>query len=155
MAGVLVLLYGQIPTRIVTLTADTVTTSETGTHVALRERPVLVPPPLATLILQLATQTTPTQPASKTTASPAWLFPGARPGTHLSGSHLSTALNNTLGIFIRSARGAALTSLAADLPAPILADLLGLSITTATRWTAVAARDNADYIAACIQIPLN
>jgi hypothetical protein len=42
---------------------------------------------------------------------------------------------------------------AADLPAPVLAELLGFSITTATRWSALAARDNADYVAARIANP--
>ncbi len=59
--------------------------------------------------------------------------------------------NKELGIFVRPARGAALSALAADLPAPVLADLLGLSIATATRWGALAARDNAEYIAARIE----
>ena len=44
-------------------------------------------------------------------------------------------------------------ALAADLPAPVLAELLGLSIATATRWTALAARDSAEYIAARIAAP--
>ena len=84
-------------------------------------------------------------------ASPAWLFPSSRPGAHLYPGRLSTGLNQELGIFIRPSRGAALANLAADLPAPVLADLLGLSITTATRWTALAARDNAAYVAARIE----
>ena len=78
------------------------------------------------------------------------MFPGARPGSHFYAGRLSTALNKKLGIFVRPARGAALSALAADLPAPVLADLLGLSIATATRWAALAARDNAEYVAARI-----
>ena len=42
-----------------------------------------------------------------------WFFPGSRPGTHFSGSRLSTNLNKTAGIFTRPARGAALCALAA------------------------------------------
>jgi hypothetical protein len=81
------------------------------------------------------------------------LFPGTRPGSHLYAGRLTTALNKQLGIFVRPARGAALSTLAADLPAPVLAGLLGLSITTATRWGALAARDNAEYVAARIESP--
>ncbi|MFC9553645.1 hypothetical protein ACFTWF_22590 [Rhodococcus sp. NPDC056960] len=44
--------------------------------------------------------------------------------------------------------GAALAALAGDLPAPVLADLLGISVSAATRWSAVAARDYTDYLAA-------
>ena len=152
MAGALVLLYGQIPTWIVELTVDSVTTTATDTYLVLREQPVVLPPPLAALTLELAARSTHEQSTSST-ATPAWLFPGARPGSHFYAGRLSTALNKKLGIFVRPARGAALSALAADLPAPVLADLLGLSITTATRWSALAARDNADYIAARIASP--
>lgn len=78
---------------------------------------------------------------------------GSRPGTHFSGSRLSTNLNKTAGIFTRPARGAALCALAADLPAPVLADLLGVSVAAATRWSALAGRDHLDYLAARIDTP--
>ena len=151
-AGALVLLYGQIPTRIVELTVDSVTTTATDTYLVLRDQPVVLPPPLAALILELAARSTHEQSTSST-GNPAWLFPGARPGSHFYAGRLSTSLNKKLGIFVRAARGAALSALAADLPAPVLADLLGLSITTATRWSALVARDNADYVAARIAHP--
>jgi len=62
-------------------------------------------------------------------------------------------LNKEIGVFVRPARGAALSDLAGDLPAPVLAELLGLSISSATRWVALAARDQADYLAARIAKP--
>jgi hypothetical protein len=151
-AGALVLLYGQIPSRIVELTVDSVMTTDTGTYLVLRDQPVLLPPPLAGLTLELAARSTHEELTSRT-ETPEWLFPGTRPGSHFYAGRLSTALNKKLGIFVRPARGAALSALAADLPAPVLADLLGLSITTATRWGALAARDNAEYIAARIKSP--
>jgi hypothetical protein len=149
-AGALVLLYGQIPTRIVELTVDHITSTDTDTYLQLKDQPVLLPPPLAALTLQLCNRATHQQP----TGSPAWLFPGNRPDAHLYPGRLSTALNEKLGIFVRPGRGAALAALAADLPAVVVADLLGLSITTATRWAALAARDNAAYIAARTESPL-
>ena len=79
--------------------------------------------------------------------------PGARPGSHFYAGRLSTSLNKNVGIFVRPARGAALCALAADLPAPVLADLLGVSVAAATRWGALAARDNADYLAVRISHP--
>ena len=151
-AGALVLLYGQIPSRIVELTVDSVMTTDTGTYLVLRDQPVLLPPPLAVLTLELAARSTHEELTSRT-VTPAWLFHGARPGTHFYAGRLSTALNKKLGIFVRPARGGALSALAADLPAPVLGDLLGLSITTATRWAALAARDNAEYVAARIESP--
>jgi hypothetical protein len=38
-------------------------------------------------------------------------------------------------------RNAALMQLAAEIPAPVLGDLLGLSPQTAVRWATLAARD--------------
>ena len=119
---------------------------------ALRDQPVLLPPPLATLTLELANLSASRQPSARPEAL-AWLFPGARPGSHISAGRLATALTNKIGIYVRPGRGGALNALAADLPAPVLAELLGLSIATATRWTALAARDSAEYIAARIAAP--
>jgi hypothetical protein len=52
------------------------------------------------------------------------------------------------GIKVRTARNAALASLAADLPSPILADLTGMHRHTAIRWVLCAGRDWAEYLAA-------
>lgn len=151
-AGALVLLYGQIPTRIAELTVDDVTTTGTDTYLILQKQPVLLPPPLGALTKELAARSV----GGSSSAQPAhsrWLFPGARPGTHVYPGRLTTALNQKAGIYVRPGRGAALNALAADLPAPVIAELLGLSVDTATRWTALAARDNADYVAARIATP--
>ena len=51
------------------------------------------------------------------------------------------------GLRVRPARNAALCALAADLPAPVLADLLGLRITTAVRWAHLVRRDWTSYLA--------
>jgi hypothetical protein len=81
-----------------------------------------------------------------------WLFAGARGGSHLDRGRLSKLLNKEF-VFIHPARGAALSALPADLPAPVLAELLGLSISSAMRWVAHTARDEADYLAARITNP--
>ncbi|MBN6057598.1 hypothetical protein JYK22_37090, partial [Nonomuraea sp. RK-328] len=52
------------------------------------------------------------------------------------------------GIDIRPARNAALIALVEDIPAPVLADILGLHINTAVRWANVAKRDWSAYLAA-------
>ncbi|QSE41326.1 hypothetical protein JXX30_00350 [Rhodococcus erythropolis] len=151
-AGTMMLLYAQIPTRIVELTVDDIVTDDTGMHLLLHTVPVLIPPPLATLITELRAGKE-QQPSQRSPDAPAWLFPGYLPGTHFSGSRLSTNLNKSAGIFTRPARGAALCALAADLPAPVLADLLGISVAAATRWSALAGRDHLDYLAARIDNP--
>lgn len=151
-AGTLMLLYAQIPTRIVELTADDIVTDDTGMHLILHTVPVLIPPPLAALTAELLADNEQRQ-SQRLPDAPMWLFPGYRPGTHFSGSRLSTNLNKTAGIFTKPARGAALCALAADLPAPVLADLLGVSVAAAIRWSALAGSDHLDYLAARISQP--
>ncbi|KZS57610.1 hypothetical protein A4G26_15375 [Mycobacterium kansasii] len=75
------------------------------------------------------------------------------PVNNLGRGRLTLLLNNEIGVFVRPARGAALSALAGDLPAPVLGELLGLSVSAATRWVALAARDDADYVAARIANP--
>src|SRR5699024_5133214 len=81
---------------------------------------------------------------------PNWLFPG-RNAAHLDPSRLARLLNHDLDLDARAARGGALLALAADLPASVLSDLLGLSITAALRWSALAARDQSVYLAARLE----
>ncbi|WP_328423133.1 hypothetical protein OG470_10415 [Micromonospora sp. NBC_00389] len=52
------------------------------------------------------------------------------------------------GITVRSARNTALAALAAALPDAVMADLLGMHVTTAVRWVSYARRDGAGYLAA-------
>jgi hypothetical protein len=62
-----------------------------------------------------------------------WLFPGGNPGRHRSTDVLRTQLAQA-GVAIRPARNAALMQTAAEVPAPVLADLLGLSPNAAVNW---------------------
>jgi hypothetical protein len=55
------------------------------------------------------------------------------------------------GIDARSTRNTALLALAADLPAPVLADILGLHVDTASRWVTYAKQDWSAYVAARAQ----
>jgi len=78
--------------------------------------------------------------------TPRWLFPGRVPGQPIDGHSLTNLLNRH-GVAVRPARNGALAALAADLPAAILADLLGLHVNTAVRWVTYARRDWTDYLA--------
>ena len=152
-AGALVLLYGQIPSQIVELTTGSITTSGSDTHLALRDHPVLLPPPLALLITQLVAHNSRWQATTSGAETPAWLFPGARIRLHLGHGRLTLLLNREIGVSVRPARGGALCALAGDLPAPVLAEVLGLSVSADTGWVAVAARDEAHYLKARIAKP--
>jgi hypothetical protein len=131
-AGGLVLLYGQTTTRIVELTRDHVITTDAGTHVRFGRQPALLPPRLGELLNGLADQAAPRRSPVMSTETGSWLFRGSRPAMHLDAGRLTRILNHA-GIYTREGRSGALSELAADLPAPILADLLGISVSAATR----------------------
>ena len=62
------------------------------------------------------------------------------PGKHLATENIRGQLV-ARGIQPNSARKAAMFQLAGEIPTPILAEMLGLSTQTATRWAALVARD--------------
>lgn len=75
-----------------------------------------------------------------------WLFPGGLPGRHLATENVRAQLVER-GIQPADARKAAMFSLPAEIPTPVLAELLGLSPSTATRWATLAAHDWSQYAA--------
>jgi hypothetical protein len=151
-AGALVLLYGQPVSRIVQLKATQLSRRHGQAYLLLDKHPVLIPPPLADLIDELHATATPSAVLGGRGKPSSWLFPGQVPGQHLSANGLVRQLN-AHGIQARIARSAALINLAADLPAAVLADLLGLHINTAVRWVKRARRDWASYLDARAQVP--
>jgi len=129
-AGSPVLLYGQTPTRTVTLTRPDVTRLDGLTYIALHRQPVLMPTRLADLVGQLGESSTAhRRPLGSCRAGSPWLFPGAYRGAHQEAGYLGTSLNEQLGLEIRSGRGAALCDLADELPAAVLAAPLGIQST--------------------------
>ena len=78
------------------------------------------------------------------------LFPGSRPGQHLNPVAFRRDLVK-LGIKPYEARKAALFQLAGSAPAPVLAELLGLTDAHAADWARRAARDWTNYIALRVQ----
>jgi hypothetical protein len=75
-----------------------------------------------------------------------WLFPGGAPARPLSTGRLILRLK-ALGVPARVSRNSALMDLAAELPAAVLSQLLGLHINTAARWTDEAGNTRPDYAA--------
>jgi hypothetical protein len=144
-AGCLVLLYGQAMTRIAALATGQVTRHDDGVTIQLGRHDVPVPGPLGDLLLTLLADGKPytgigTPPERK------WLFPGLLPGRPITSARLADRLR-ALGIPARAGRRAALTDLAARLPAAVLADLLGLHPTTAVNWMHQAGADWNRYAA--------
>lgn len=131
-AGCLVLLYGQNVTRIAALTASQVTRHDGDVHIRLGKHDIPVPPALGTILDTLITYGKP-YTGTGTPATGKWLFPGLLPGQPITAGRLSARLN-AIGIPVRAARRAALTGLAAQVPAAVLADTLGINPATAVNW---------------------
>jgi hypothetical protein len=144
-AGALVLLFGASVTRITWLTAADITPAPGGTSLRLGGSPLLLPPRLATLMTQQAASAA-ARPAAQ--AVPAvLLFPGRVPGRPVHPRVPGRKIARH-GISARAARNTAMITLAADLPSPVVAGLLGLHPSTASRWMTFARRDWAAYLQA-------
>jgi hypothetical protein len=145
-AGALLLLYGQQLSRITAMTTDRVITCGPQVFVNFGGNDdVLVPEPLAGLLQRLLREGRRYRGVgSRSTTN--WLFPGMLPGRPLTPSRLGERLR-TLGIRAQPGRRAALAHLAAQLPAAVLADLLGLAPTTAVHWVHDAGGDWSRYAA--------
>jgi hypothetical protein len=144
-AGLLVLLYAQQPAAISRLTVDHVQASEGVVRLRLGREPVVVPEPLATLVLHLVI----TRQGHATTGDQGtsrWLLPGGRPGQPVSPYRLSERLHQ-IGIQPGPARSTALFQLATELPAAILARMLGIHIDVAVAWQRASAGDWMTYAA--------
>jgi integrase len=146
-AGALLFLYGLQPTRLVSLKADDVQEEEGDTHLVVGEGRLPLPPSLARLTVELRDHGHIASAIGRVAKERSWLFHGVTPGRPLSESGLRRHLENA-GIHTRAAHNTALIELAADLPALVVAETLGIHIETAVRWSKYAGRDWADYLAA-------
>jgi hypothetical protein len=142
--GALLLLYGHHVGRTVRLSADAYTTRGNRHYLKLGRTPVLLPPPLADLIRRQLAQPPPTS-LGEVMNTTTWLLPSTHPGRHREAKTLIGRLA-TLGITATQGRRAALMALADDLPAAVLASLLGIHIGTAVNWTRELNRDWTTYL---------
>jgi hypothetical protein len=145
-AGCLVLIFAQQISRLVLLKKDDIQVTQGRVFVRLGREPLLVPEPLATLILRLRQAHPPRGNLARST-EPDWMFAGLRLDTAMHEEVMRRRLRK-LGITVRAARSSAALELAQTLPAAILADLLGVDRSTAEDWTQLANTDWARYAAA-------
>jgi len=144
-AGLLVLLYAQRPAAISRLTTDDATISDGTVEIRLGSIPVQLPEPLATLTRDLvATRHGHAVIGDQGTSR--WLFPGGQPGRPVSADRLGERLRQ-LGLRPSQARSTALFQLATELPAAILARMLGIHIKVAVQWQHLSAGDWTSYAA--------
>jgi len=105
----------------------------------------VLPAPLDTLVGTLAAGRK--APGSSLLSVPSsWLFPGRRPGSPLTEDALAQRLH-ALGISPRQSRSTALFTLAADVPAAILAKTLGIHVKAAIQWQKISGGDWSAYAA--------
>jgi hypothetical protein len=124
--------------------ADQITVDAVGVTTATFDTfPVELPGPLDRLV---RTHLTRRGQASYVSRPDTWLFPGGIPGKHLATENVRAQLVER-GIQPMAARNAAMFQLAASMPTPILAEVLGLAPNPATRWAALASRDWSAYTA--------
>ncbi len=141
-AGSVLLLYGKPITKIAALRSTDLNTIAGGV-VTLRlgrgETPL--PDPLGMVALALREQ----QLRPPDTAG--WLFPGRHAGTHIAADTLLRRLKRYGIDRSREGRHAALLALAARIPAPILAERIGIDQGRAAQWVRLAGATYADYVA--------
>ena len=150
-AGLLVLLYAQQLAAISRLTIDDIDIDididddDATVKLRLGTVPVVLPEPLATLTRDLA-GTRRGHAATGARGTSRWLFPGGQPGRPVSADRLGERLR-LLGIHPGQARSTALFQLATELPAAVLARMLGIHIKVAVQWQHVSAGDWTSYAA--------
>ncbi|MFI7337013.1 site-specific integrase [Streptomyces sp. NPDC050085] len=142
-AGLLLLLYAQHVNTIRHLTVDHVRHDGGQWKIMLGDRPIMLPAPLDVLMEELITSR---RGHSLVDAPGGWLFPGRVPGRPLSRDQLVLRLR-ALGVIPRQDRATALFTLASQVPAAILARMLGIHRAVAVQWQQASGGDWAAYAA--------
>jgi hypothetical protein len=142
-AAILVAIYAQPIVRVARFTIGHITSTDTGTiTITLAQTPVTLPVPVGAAVRAWLDQRQANMPPLAT-PSP-WLFPGNPPSRPMSEQQLSRRLK-FFGIDCREDRQAALLHLAGEIPAAILADIVGVTVNTAGTWAELAGRPWGDY----------
>lgn len=143
--GLLTLLFAQPLSKIVAMRTSQVTFTDDGAvHVTFTTIAIQMPPVLDDLIREHLDHRGKSLYVSRATG---WLFPGGNPGRHLATENIRAQLVE-IGIKPYANRKAALFQLASEVPAPVLAELIGITDSNAADWARLAARPWAGYIAA-------
>ncbi|PPF18972.1 hypothetical protein [Rathayibacter sp. AY1A7] len=142
-AGLLVALFGQRLTHLVTLTRAQIDVSELHNSVSIRlgDEPVRLPPVLAQLTLELRDAPRPwlEDPGQ------GWLFPSMKAGQPVQPSTLGSELKRHSFSAARL-RSAARFNLAGKIPLGPLEELTGIGAQSLNRWATTAQRDWSAYI---------
>ncbi len=137
--GALVLLFGMLVSRVTQLTKDDVIEDSQATWLAIDGHRIMLPTRLVHRVRQLRDQDEPRWTLGRLGTRASWLFPGQSPARPAVDILLGVRLHRC-GIDAHAGRNTARLALAAELPAAGLADLTGISISTAERWSRWAKR---------------
>ena len=141
LAGLL-LLFAQPVNRLTRLTVADVDTTDGTVRLRLAQHWAEVPEPFAALLTaHLAARP---NRATAANADSDWLFPGAMPGQPLKPAHV-TALLTRAGVPALPTRAETWRQLARQAPPAVLAEMLGVSPSTAMKHAALAGADYAQY----------
>jgi hypothetical protein len=142
-AATLLLLYAQPVVKIAAMKSTDVIITPDGLRLSLGHGdPAPVPEPFAGLLTEhLASR--PNLRTGSSSGSP-WLFPGYRAGQHLHPNTLMEQLRE-IGINLRGARNASLRALVKEVPAPLIAEMLGYSYQVTQKHAAAAAEPWSRY----------
>lgn len=140
--ALLILLYAQPVTKIVTLTTSDITRDDGTLLIRLGDPPVPVPEPFASLVTEYISSRT--NLGTATNPGSDLLFPGRRAGQPVHPTTLRLRLN-AAGIPNITGRTAALRDLLLEAPAPIVASMLGYNARRIEYVTAAAGTTWKDY----------
>ncbi len=141
-AAVLIVLFAQPVSRVARLTVDDLTIDHNTSTIRLGASAITLPAPLSDHVRRLLAERR--SRAAAELGDSRWLFPGGAPGRPIGAQVLSRRLKR-IGVDCANARRTALLQLGGELPAALLADLLGLHIRTANKWAQIAGRPWGDY----------
>ncbi|WP_235616848.1 hypothetical protein [Mycobacterium montefiorense] len=143
--GLFTLLFAQPLSRIVAMrTSQVDIAGDKSAHVTFDAARVQMPPILDCLIREQIARRGKSLYASRGTS---WLFPGGMPGHHIATENIRSQLV-AIGIKPYENRKAALFQLAGEMPAPFLAELIGITNKNAADWARLAAHNGTGEIAA-------
>ena len=134
-----VVVYAQPLTRINRLTVSDLIIQPDRVAIRLGSSPVEISEPLARYMRELVNERQPQPRKVQIRSDPGWLFVGANPGRPISQYALAARLRRH-GVRPGRQRLVALHQLASEMPAALVADLLGISPGTANNWARLAGR---------------
>ena len=140
--GLFTLLFAQPLESVVAMRADQITLDGERMLVTFNTIPIEMPPGLDELLRRYLENPGTT---SISRSRHGWLFPGRPSSRHMLADNIRRKLV-ARDIRPRQSRSAAMFALAGGIPAPVLAELVGINDRTATLWTTLAARDWSEYV---------